>query len=173
MKPINYILLGVVVILLSSIIGIATIKITSKYRFKKTAYEMLDMVTADKHKIPFNQASQLIADPNTIFVDIRTPKEYDGFHIQNAINIPYERLLDDEFTNLFKNNQVKILYGNTSVNANAAWMILTQFGYENLYVLNSSIEDLSTYAQNADIFKGSPKNDEVALFDYGDIMNKK
>jgi len=173
MKPINYILLGVVVILLSSIIGIATIKITSKYRFKKTAYEMLSKVTTDNHKMTFNEASKLIADANTVFVDIRTPKEYDAFHIQNAINIPYERLLDDEFANLFKNDQVKILYGNTSVTANAAWMILIQFGYENLYVLDSRIDNLSTHAQNTDIFKDSPKNDEVALFDYGEIMNKK
>jgi rhodanese-related sulfurtransferase len=173
MKQINLITLGVLVILLGFIFGIATIKVTSKYRFKKSASEMLGMVTTDKHKITFNEASGLILDANTVFVDIRTPKEYDGFHIQNAINIPYERLLDDEFANLFKRDQAKILYGNTSVTANAAWMILTQFGYENLYVLDGNIDNLSTHAQNTDIFKDSPKNDGVALFDYGEIMNKK
>jgi len=107
---------------------------------------------------------------HVVFVDIRTPKAYDGFHIQNAVNIPYERLLDDEFEDLFKGDQMKILYGNTSVQANAAWMILTQFGYEDLYVLDGSADDWITQIQTKDIFRDAYKSDEEAHFNYKEIM---
>jgi rhodanese-related sulfurtransferase len=172
MKQINYIILGVSVILIGFIAGIATIKITGKYRFKKTAYEMLSQVSADKHRIDLSKAAGMTSDTHVVFVDIRTPKEYDGFHIQNAINIPYERLLDDSYAELLSGDQVKVLYGNTSVGANAAWMILTQFGYTELMVLDGGVNDWITYIGKKDIFKEAYKNDEASKFDYKATMEE-
>jgi len=170
MKHLNLIALGGIVIILSVLFGIATIRITGKYRFKLSAEEMLEKVTVEAQKLDLNEVAELKSNDNVVFIDIRTPKEFVGIHIQNAANIPFDRLLDDEFEGLFNNDQKKILYGNTSVGANAAWMILTQYGYENLIVLDGDAEAWIAQVERKDIFKDAYKSDEVALFRYEEVM---
>lgn len=170
MKHLNLIALGSIVIILSVLFGIATIKVTGKYRFKLSAHEMLEKVTIEGQKLSMKDAAQLIANQKVVFIDIRTPKEFDGFHIRNAVNIPFDRLLDDEFEELFNNDQKKILYGNISVRANAAWMILTQYGYENMIVLDGDVKAWIAQVESNDIFKNAYKRDEVALYKYDEIM---
>jgi 3-mercaptopyruvate sulfurtransferase SseA len=170
MKHLNVIILGGAIITLSVLFGIATIKITGKYRFKTPATEMLDKVTENSQHLALDQAVGFTAKDTISFIDIRTPKEYIGFHIDNAINIPFERLLDDTFRDVWNTNDMKILYGNSSVEANAAWMILTQFGYDNLFVLDASAEDWQTHVYQKDIFREAHKGDEVARFNYDEVM---
>lgn len=170
MKNIVLIALGGIVIILSVLFGIVTIKVTEKYRFKKSAYEMLDKITKESQKLALKDAADFVSDDNIVFIDIRTPKEFVGYHIQNAINIPFDRLLDDEYAVLMESDQKKILYGNSSVASNAAWMILTQFGYENLVVLDGTAQAWRAQFEVNDVFKDSYKSDEVALYKYDEVM---
>ena len=172
MKHLNLTILGATIIILSIVFGIATIKITGKYRFKKTAQEMLEIVTGDPHSVSIEKAREVSKSENIVFIDIRTPKEYDSFQVQHAINIPYDRILDDGYVEMFKSSQSKVLYGNSSVEANAAWMILTQYGYQNLLVLNASAEDWMDNTQIRDMPKDGISGDEVAHFDYEAVMNE-
>jgi rhodanese-related sulfurtransferase len=170
MKHLNLITLGGIIIILGILFGIATIKVTGKYRFKKSAYEMLEKVTTEPKQLSIYEAAEMINNDNVVFIDIRTPKEFVGFNIENAVNIPYDRLLDEEYIELLKNDQKKIIYGTTSVGANAIWLILTQYGYENLVALDGGAEDWRTHIKTKDIFKDAYKGDEVALFEYDKVM---
>jgi hypothetical protein len=79
-------------------------------------------------------------------------------------------LLDEEYEELLGKDRMRILYGNTGVGAIAAWMILTQFGYENLFVLDAGIGDWINQVQSKEIIDDTRFGDEVALFDYNEIM---
>ena len=85
MKHINLIALGGIVIILGILFGIATIKVTGKYRFERSAHEMLEKVTTESKQLSLKEAAELINNDNVIFIDIRTPKEFVGFHIQNVL----------------------------------------------------------------------------------------
>ena len=117
-------------------------------------------------------AKKLVHSDTVIFIDIRTPKEFAGFHIENAKNIPFDRLLDDSYIDILEDNdKVKILYGSTSVGSNAAWMVLTQYGCDKLFVLDGGIQDWITQVETNDIFKEAYKRDETPLYNFTEVMN--
>ena len=172
MKHINLLVLGGLVILLLVLFGFATLKITGKYKFKKQSAEMLEIVISREHALDIEKVKDLSSENEFFFIDIRTPKEYINYHIAEAKNIPFDRLLDDEFSDFFNNPNKKIIYGTTSVGSNAAWMVLTQFGYDNLFILDSDLKDWKIYVDQKNIFKEKPKNDEDVKFDFEAIMSE-
>jgi rhodanese-related sulfurtransferase len=171
MKHLNLLILGGIVIILSIIFGVATLKVTGKYRFNRSATEMLVRVNTQSQYLHMSRAKELVRNDTVIFIDIRTPKEFVGFHIENAQNIPFDRLLDDEFIDILDNDQMKVLYGSMSVSSNAAWMVLTQYGYDKLYVLDGGIQDWISQVETRDILKEADKSDETPLYKYSDVMN--
>lgn len=171
MKHLNLLILGGVVVILSIIFGVATIKVTGKYIFERTATEMLEKVSTPSQYLEISEAKDLIQNDTIIFIDIRTPREYLNFHITNAQNVPFDRLLDDEFIEILENDQMKILYGSTSVGSNAAWMILTQYGYNKLYVLDGGVPDWISQVETKDIFKDAYLSDETPRFKFSEVMN--
>jgi len=171
MKHLNLLILGGLVVILSIIFGIATIKVTGKYRFERSANEMLDRVNTRSQYLDMSKAKELINNDTVTFIDIRTPKEFVDFHIEDAQNIPFDRLLDDEYTDILVSDQMKILYGSNSVGSNAAWMILTQYGYDKLYVLDGGAQNWITEIETRDIFKYVYKSDETPRFNYSEVMN--
>ena len=171
MKHLNLLILGGLVVILSIIFGIATMKVTGKYRFERSANEMLDRVNTRSQYLDMSKAKELINNDTVTFIDIRTPKEFVDFHIEDAQNIPFDRLLDDEYTDILVSDQMKILYGSNSVGSNAAWMILTQYGYDKLYVLDGGAQNWITEIETRDIFKDVYKSDETPRFNYSEVMN--
>ena len=171
MKHLNLLILGGIVVILSIVFGIVTIKVTGKYRFERSANEMLERVNTRSQYLGISKAKDLTQNDTVTFIDIRTPKEFDGYHIENAQNIPFDRLLDDEHIEFLKNDQMKVLYGSTSVGSNAAWMILTQYGYDNLYVLDGGVQDWISEVETKDIFRDAPVTDEAAKFKFTEVMN--
>ncbi len=171
MKHLNLLILGSIVVILSIIFGIATIKVTGKYRFKRSATEMLTRVNMHSQYLDITKAKGLTRNDTVIFIDIRTPKEFAGYHIENSQNIPFDRLLDDDFVDILKDGRMKILYGSTSVGSNAAWMVLTQYGYDKLYVLDGGVQDWRIQVESRDIFKDGYKGDEIPLYNFSEVMN--
>lgn len=171
MKHLNLLILGGLVVILSIIFGIATLKITGKYLFKRSATEMLTRINTQSQYLDIDLAKGLTQNDTVIFIDIRTPKEFVGYHIENARNIPFDRLLDDEYIDILENDQMKVLYESTSVGSNAAWMVLTQYGYDKLYVLDGGVQDWITQVETRDIFKGAYKRDETPLYNFSEVMD--
>lgn len=171
MKHLNLLILGGIVVILSIVFGIATIKVTSKYRFERSADEMLERANARSHYIATAKAKDLTQNDTVTFIDVRTPKEFDAYHIEGAQNIPFDRLLDDEYIEFLKNDQMKVLYGSTSVGSNAAWMILTQYGYDNLYVLDIGVQDWISEVETKDIFRDAPVTDEAPKFKFSEVID--
>lgn len=171
MKQLNLLILGGIAVIISIVFGFMTIKVTGKYRFERSAYEMLERVNTRSQYLATTTAKDLTQNDTVTFIDIRTPKEFDGYHIENAQNIPFDRLLDDEHTEFLKNDQMKVLYGSTSVGSNAAWMILSQYGYDNLYVLDGGVQDWISEVETKDVFRDAPVTDETAKFKFSEVIN--
>jgi 3-mercaptopyruvate sulfurtransferase SseA len=50
-------------------------------------------------------------------------------------------------------------------------MVLTQYGYDKLYVLDGGVQDWITQVETRDIFKDGYKSDKTPLYNYSEIMN--
>lgn len=173
MKHIYLISLGGLILLMGMFFIVATIQANNKYKFKKPAGEMLQYASTQQHFTdPENLKDMMASSEEIILIDIRTPKEYLGNHIKNAINIPFERLLDEDHEALFTNGRHKVLYGSNSVRANSAWVLLTQYGYENLTVLNGGISLWQDSTNSAEKKGSGMILDERPAFDYAGIMEK-
>ena len=106
--------------------------------FRLTASEMLNEVQYGTELIhPDELADWLINnDPSIQLIDIRSADEFDNFHLDGAINIPLNQILDDEWVDFLDQDiKMNILYSNGTTRAHEAWMISRQLGYENNTVL--------------------------------------
>jgi rhodanese-related sulfurtransferase/outer membrane murein-binding lipoprotein Lpp len=82
------------------------------------------------------QTAYVMENSGVLFVDVRTPDEYDIMHINNSINIPYYNMTDFA-TRLAplagKQNTQMVLYCRTGVRSLNAWLYLNSTGYTQIY----------------------------------------
>lgn len=158
-------LLGVIIVLFAVGLIFTSYKSSKKFKFEKSAEELHGELVGSKHNLDPNAAWDIISKKNDdyIFVDIRNPREYDNFHIEGAVNVPIQRALDDEFIPYLKNNKKKVLYSNESIKANQIRLLLTHYGYDNLYVLQGGANYWKENMMSNDIFKSKTEYDDEKL----------
>lgn len=78
---------------------------------------------------------------NYLFVDLRKPEVFEFDHIEGAVNIPYEKLLDKKHQSVFNDdNKTIVLYGKDEVNSSNGWFLLKQLDYENITYLHGGFQ---------------------------------
>ena len=123
-----------------------------------------------------NKALEVISKKNQdyIFIDIRNPREFDNFHIEGAVNVPMQRALDDEYIPDLKNSKKKVLYSDESIKADQIRVLLTQYGYDNLYVLQGGANYWKENMVSKDVFKSKAEYDDEKLkFDIAKVKGSK
>ena len=171
MRRPNLLAIAGIIVVLGVLLGAAALRQNEKYAFKLTALEMHKKITTERHLLSAQDLKNELESGKYVLVDIRNPREFIGEHLPEAINIPYERILDEEHESLFEeSDRIKVLYDNNDVWSNAAWMILTQYGYENLIVLRGGLEGWKATIENKDIFKSEYPLDEAARFEYSNAI---
>ena len=138
MKPLR--LLALFVIPLGIII--AAVPPDRVKHFRLTADELLQEAGAGVQFVSPDVVADMLVqkDPSLRLIDVRTPEEFDAYHMEGAINIPLSSLLSDEYTDILNQEAyMNVFYSNGSVYANQAWMITRQLGYENNFVLEGGL----------------------------------
>jgi len=139
--PIIILLLGITILL------VALLKKEPRSRFTITPQEMLSNLENVEH-VTNMDAPELQQDTdNFIFVDLRSPYEFEVKHIENSINIPTAFLLDVENITVFeeslKMNKTVVLYGQIERDAVSPWFLLHQMGMTNTKILYGGFECLT------------------------------
>ncbi len=81
-------------------------------------------------------------DPSILLIDTRSEKEFNDFSLPNAINIPLNNLLDDDFIGYIDQDVYDVvLFSNDSFYADQAWMLGNRLGFKNLYVLKGGLNE--------------------------------
>jgi rhodanese-related sulfurtransferase len=164
MKNIHVIILGFLVVFLAVLFGAATLRSTQKYRFKVSATDMLVRVTRENHLVTAAElASQ--AGKDVMIIDVRDPKSFLTNHFRNSINIPFERLLDDENIGIVEDGKTKILICSDGRLSNSAWMILNQFGIANLKVLDGGLNSMNAFLDTRNKLIDLQPGDESVKYD--------
>jgi len=137
--------------------------------YKLTANEMLAEIQYRSEIITPDELADWIInkDPAIQLIDIRTPKEYDEFHLDNAINIPLNQLLNKEWVDFLDQGiKMNIFYSNGSTFSHDAWMIARQLGYENNYVLQGGLNYWTETILNPASPSQINADDEIAKYNF-------
>ncbi|MDP6047845.1 MAG: rhodanese-like domain-containing protein [Candidatus Bathyarchaeota archaeon] len=89
--------------------------------------------------VDVREARNLLREKGSLMVlDVRTISEYDGGHLQGAINIPVE-VLTQYLSQLNKNDEL-LVYCRTGNRSTTAVGILRENGYDRIYHMDGGIE---------------------------------
>lgn len=165
------------------IIGIAFIVIVifglltmekPKHRYRISTEQMLKKTLKHDYLIRFNKFFDIYHNNDSLyrFIDLRSAHDFQVGHLQGAINIPLSKILDDDFKNIVnQDKKINVLYYSDQCGACGPWMILTQLGYKNNYVLAGGYDFVTKHI----IEEYSPMlgdySAEKAKYDYKAVVN--
>jgi rhodanese-related sulfurtransferase len=129
----------VILILGLAILFFALVGNKSKSPFTVNNQEMLATFDGYEHVLNY-EALEMQNDTDAyVFLDLRSPYDFEVAHVANAINIPTAFLLEPENMNklkaLFKAEKTVVLYGQTERESISPWILLYQMGFTNTKVL--------------------------------------
>ena len=165
MKPLHY--LTMVLLILALVIALVPQNTTRPY--KLTAEELLaEIRTGTQFISPDEVADKIIRkDPSIQLIDVRNPREFDMFSLPGSINIPLQDLLAEKNVDLLnQGSKMNILYSNGSTEANEAWLLTRQLGYQNNYVLQGGLNYWTETIVNPQKTGGVISNDEIAKYNF-------
>lgn len=135
--------IGAVLFILVVIIALLAYEKPKHYYKVNTEVTLSKLLTED-YFVTLNE----VKNPDFVLIDIRNSYDYNNGYLENAINIHTPELLSDNSATIFNeikaNNDIAILYGKTPTEANTAFMLLYQLGYDNIKILLVNNE----YSQN-------------------------
>ncbi len=103
-----------------------------------TAEDMPDK--AAYHKISAEEAYEMMVSQEVVIVDVRTPEEYDGGHIPNAILVPNESIGDDMPEALPDKEATLLIYCRSGRRSKEASEKLLKLGYKSIYEFGGVID---------------------------------
>jgi 3-mercaptopyruvate sulfurtransferase SseA/uncharacterized membrane protein YedE/YeeE len=116
---------------------------------------------AEDHVEPMELADRLMAgDPHLVLVDIRTPEEFNRFHIRGAINVGLTDL--PEFLAPYKNTGIVVLYSNGMTHPAQARDALSRLGFENVYILTDGLKGFLETCLKPASLRSAPAPRELA-----------
>jgi len=142
--------LKIVLLILLVILALVMVKTTGKNRFKQDANNAIETVTSNNFSVSLNDFKA--AETQFLVVDLN---QSESVQFENSIKIPFEKLLDKNTLQKFKETKNKILLvsDNNSV-AIKAWVILNQLDFRNVYILSEE--------ENGEVLKYEFKPDTMA-----------
>ncbi len=99
------------------------------------------IIQQTRYLTPEDVAGMIISDdPSLQLIDVRTKKFYNKFSLKGAMNIPIADILnEDNLLYLDQDVYKTVLFSNGTSDADAAWILVTRLGYENVYVMKGGL----------------------------------
>ena len=168
-------ILGIVVILSALFVILSSWRASKKYNFNTEAKTVYKLLQERNHYITPDQAIKIIDqnDPEYVLVDLRNPRQFANFHVGNAVNVPLQAVLDNQYHQIFNDKRKKVLYSDECIEANQVWILLTQFGYQNLFVLEGGADFWKNHVLDKNVFKADAiYQDEKPKYDFKKVSEE-
>lgn len=147
---------------------IAAVPENTTKQYKLTAEQLLEEVKSGTQFMPPEEVADMIIskDPTLQLIDVRAVDEYDKFSLPGAVNIPLVDILSPEWEDVINQDvKLNVFYSNSSTDANQAWMITRQLGYQNNYVLQDGVNYWAETILNPEVPPATSPNEEFAKYD--------
>lgn len=136
--------------------------------YKLTAVELLEEVKSGTQFLQPDEVADMIVskDPTLQLIDVRAADEFEKFSLPGAINIPLADILSPEWEETINQDvKMNVFYSNGTNDANQAWMITRQLGYQNNYVLQGGVNYWAETIMNPEVPPTTSANEEFAKYD--------
>jgi len=136
--------------------------------YKLTAEQLLEEVKSGTQFLQPEEVADMVIskDPTLQLIDVRPVDEFEKFSLPGAINIPLVDILSSEWEETINQDvKLNVFYSNGTNDANQAWMITRQLGYQNNYVLQGGVNYWAETIMNPDVPPTSSPNEEFAKYD--------
>ncbi|MBC8320373.1 MAG: rhodanese-like domain-containing protein [Bacteroidetes bacterium] len=140
----KYLFLALLMLLLAT--GLLILPERHNFQQMKAENLMWEVVQPTRY-VTVDQVAMMIidGDPTLELVDVRPINDFATFSLKNAINIPFDSLLNPNYQGYLGIEDMNVVfYSNDDIRADQSWVIARRMGYHNLYVmkggLNSWIE---------------------------------
>lgn len=148
---------------------IAAVPQNTTLPYKLTAKQMLEQSNNRVQYYSPEEVANIIIqkDPEFQLIDVRSPDEFEKFSLPGAINIPLSEILSDENRDyLDQDIKLNILYSNGTVDATKAWMIMSQLGWENNYIMEGGLNYWADVIMNPLPPASANPNEEIARYQF-------
>lgn len=163
--------IAVIVFIVILGVGLATMQ-KPMHEFKLTPELMADEITMIYQVTP-DEAMEFMYDSAYVFVDLRSIYDFEKGHLENAVSIPIPNLLKEESKDKLvswkEDSTTVVLYGNTELEANSAWILLYELGYDNTRVLMGGMGYLDKLYDGT-LNENESFSVEDPVFDYAGIV---
>jgi len=136
--------------------------------YKLTAEQLLEEVKSGTQYLQPEEVADMVIskDPTLQLIDIRPVDEFEKFSLPGAINIPLVDILSPEWEETINQDvKMNVFYSNGTNDANQAWMITRQLGYQNNYVLQGGVNYWAETIMNPEVPPITSPNEEMAKYD--------
>jgi rhodanese-related sulfurtransferase len=143
-------------------------------KFNQTTEKMLAKANTKDYVIKPSKLKKVVSTnlENYQVIDIRSSKERKIFQIENTIHIPFERILENEYKQVWNSKDNKILVCQNEIESTQAWLILSELGYTNIFVLEGGTAFFKEYMKSEFGFKtDKTSDDEKPKYNYKKIMD--
>ena len=126
-------------ILLVPLIILIILALPGTRSFRFSGEMVLEQLARMTHVISVHKFKEMQADePGIQLVDLRETNSFSDGHLPGAISLPVEDLRSDDIHRFFKEiKSTRVIYAAKTYKAESYWILLTQMGIENLYVLDT------------------------------------
>lgn len=90
----------------------------------------------ENNSIDCNKKDELL-EKGAYLIDVRTEEEYEEYHLDNAINIPVDEILDGVMELNLNKDDLIIVYCRSGQRSIGAYRELKNYGYTNVYDLGA------------------------------------
>ena len=72
-----------------------------------------------------------------VIIDVRSPKEFDGGHVKDAVNLPIDTITEADVLKLASKDQLIILYCHSGGRASVVQSRMSQWGFSDVHNLKT------------------------------------
>ena len=116
----------------------------SSKKFKLKPDELLTKSISEKVYFSVDEVARFVnnEDSTVLLIDLRNPDEFRKCNIPGSVNIPFEDLLNPDWSGYFKQKNLRLVfYGNGDRFANIAWTIATGLGTESCFIMKGGLNE--------------------------------
>ena len=147
---------------------LALLPLSANRSFIVSPQKLLPEILDKKTYFTVDQVARFIVSEDTTvqIIDLRSPEEFMYVNIPGSINVPYDKLLDNDPGSFLNNGNIKnIFYSNGDIDSNYALVVASGLNYKNIYVLKGGLNEWFDTVMNSSFTGERISARENALFE--------
>jgi rhodanese-related sulfurtransferase len=157
------------IVLLSLGLILALLPLSGSKSFIVKPKNLLSDVLDNNTYVNVDQVAKLIVteDSSVQIIDLRSPEEFRKSNLPGSVNIPYDKLLENEQISQLSNGKSKnIFYSNGDLESNYALAIARGLNYRSTFVMKGGLNEWYNTVMNSSFTGEKISARENAVFEY-------